>query len=77
MESIAQESRLASRLRRQQAGVWSRTHRGGRGGFILETLVQTGTAGDNGTAGETLNQPVLGFLVGLNPLWAATSSGNI
>ena len=35
------------------------------GGFILaETIVQNGATGDNGTAGETLNQPVLGFLVG-------------
>ena len=37
------------------------------GGFILaETLVLAGTAGDrsNGTAGGTLNRPVLGFLVG-------------
>ena len=33
-----------------------------RGSFIpVETLVQNGTAGDNGTA---LNQPVLGFVVG-------------
>ena len=38
---------------------------GGMGGFILaETLVQNGTAGDNGTAGGTSNQPVLGFVVG-------------
>ena len=44
----------------------SRTNRGGaRRGFILaETLVQNATAGDNGTAGGTLIQPVLGFLVG-------------
>ena len=36
-----------------------------RGGFIpAETLVQNSTAGDNGTAGGTLSQPVLGFLVG-------------
>ena len=35
-----------------------------RGGFIpAETLVQNGTAGDNGTAGGILNQLVLGFLV--------------
>ena len=34
-------------------------------GFILaETLVLAGTAGDNGTAGGTLHQPVLVFLVG-------------
>ena len=34
-------------------------------GFIpAETLVQNGTAGDNATAGGTLNHPVLGFLVG-------------
>ena len=40
------------------------------GGFILaETLVLAGTAVDNGTAGGALNQPVLGFLVGRNPLW--------
>ena len=33
------------------------------GGFIPEeTLVLAGTAGDNGTTGETLHQPVLGFL---------------
>ena len=32
------------------------------GGFIpAECLVQNGTAGENGTAGGTLNQPVLGF----------------
>ena len=42
-----------------------------RGGFILaETLVHNGIAGGNGTAGGTLNQPVLGFLLGWNPLWA-------
>ena len=36
-----------------------------REGFIpAETLVQNGTAGDNGTAGGTLHLPVLGFLVG-------------
>ena len=35
------------------------------GGFIpAETLAQNVTAGDNGTAGRTLNQPVLGFLAG-------------
>ena len=35
-----------------------------RGGFIpAETPVQNGTAGTNGTAGGTLNQPVLWFLV--------------
>ena len=35
------------------------------GDFIpAETLVQNGTAGDHGTAGGTLTQPVLGFLVG-------------
>ena len=35
------------------------------GGFIpAETLVQNGTAGDNGTAGGIKYQPVLGFLVG-------------
>ena len=35
------------------------------GGFIpTETLVLAGTAGDNGTAGATLNQRVPGFLVG-------------
>ena len=34
-------------------------------GFIpAETLVQNDTAGDNGTAGGTLNQSVIGFLVG-------------
>ena len=46
------------------------TNRGGpRGGFIpAETLLQNGTAGRNDTAGGTLNQPVLYFLVGLNPL---------
>ena len=34
-----------------------------RWGFIpAETLVLNGTAGDNGTAGGILNQPVLGFL---------------
>ena len=34
------------------------------GGFIhVETLVLNGTAGDYGTAGGTLHQPVLGFLV--------------
>ena len=44
-----------------------------RGCFIpAETLVLNGTAGDNGTASGTLNQPVLGFLVAeRNPLWAA------
>ena len=47
---------------------WAHTH--GRiaaqsGGFIpAETLVQNGTAGDTGSAGVTLNQPVPGFLVG-------------
>ena len=42
------------------------------GGFIsAETLVLNDTTGDNGTAGGTLNQPVLGFLVGCNSLWAA------
>ena len=36
-----------------------------RGGFIpAETLVHNGTAGDNGTAGGTLNQSVIGFLLG-------------
>ena len=36
--------------------------RGPRAGFILaETLVQNGTTGNNGTAGGTLNHPVLGF----------------
>ena len=35
-----------------------------RGGFIpTETLVLAGTAGDNGTASRTINQPVLAFLV--------------
>ena len=34
----------------------------------LETLIQNGTASDNGTAGGTLNQSVLGFQVGGNPL---------
>ena len=35
------------------------------GGFILaQTLVQNGTSCDNGTTGGTLNQQVLGFLVG-------------
>ena len=35
------------------------------GGFILaEILVMVGTAGDSGTAGETLHWPVLVFLVG-------------
>ena len=35
------------------------------GGFIpAETLVQNGIAGGNGTAGGTVNQPVLGFMVG-------------
>ena len=54
-----------------------RYSRGGRiagahGGVIpAETLVLNGTAGDNDTAGGTSNQPVLGFLVGRNPLWAA------
>ena len=39
-----------------------------RGGVILPvTLVQNGTAGGNNTAGGTLHQPVLGFLV-INPL---------
>ena len=43
-----------------------RMNRGGASvGFIpAETLVQNVTAGDNGTAGGTLNQSVLGFLVG-------------
>ena len=36
-----------------------------RGGFIhAETLVQNGTAGDNTTAGGTLNQPVQSLLQG-------------
>ena len=35
-----------------------------RGIIPAETLVQNGTAGDNDTAGGTLNQQVLGFLVG-------------
>ena len=36
-----------------------------RGGFIpAETLVPNDTIGDNGTAGRSLNHPVLGFLVG-------------
>ena len=45
--------------------------RGPRGDFILaETLVQNGTAGNNGTAGGILNQPVLGLLVGdETPSW--------
>ena len=35
------------------------------GGFILaETLVMTGTAGKDGTAGGTLYPSVLGYLVG-------------
>ena len=35
------------------------------GGFILaETQVLAGTAGLNGSAGGTLHQPVLGFLLG-------------
>ena len=34
---------------------------------IHSTLVQNGTAGGNGTAGVTLNQPVLGFLVRMKP----------
>ena len=35
------------------------------GGFIpAESLVQNGTTGGNGTAGGTLHQPVLGFLLG-------------
>ena len=34
-------------------------------GFIpAENLVLNGTAGDNGTAGGTFNQSVLGFLQG-------------
>ena len=43
-----------------------RTNRGvPRGGFIpAETLVQNGTAGDNGITGGTLAQSVLGFLIG-------------
>ena len=36
-----------------------------------ETLVQNGTAGDNGIAGGALRHPVLAFLVGRNPHWAA------
>ena len=48
------------------------------GGFIpAESLVLTGTAGDNGTAGGTLNQPVLGFLVGLKPPLGRISSGSL
>ena len=41
------------------------TNRGGpRRNFIPpETLVLNGTAGDHGTAGRTLTQPVPGFLV--------------
>ena len=35
------------------------------GGIIpAENLVQNGTAGDQGTAGGTLNQAVLDFLLG-------------
>ena len=46
--------------------VYYRTNRGpSERGFIpAETLVQNGTAGDNGTTGGALTQPVLGFLVG-------------
>ena len=48
------------------------------GGFIpAENLVQNGTAGDNGTAGGTLNQPVLGFLQGMKPPVGGISSGNV
>ena len=38
------------------------------GGFIpAEILVQNGTAGDDGTAGGTLYQPVLGFSGKMKP----------
>ena len=46
------------------------------GGCILaEKLVLARTAGDNGTAGGTLHQPVLGFLV--KPPLGGISSGNV
>ena len=42
-----------------------------RGDFIpAETLVQKGTAGEYGTTGGTLHQPVLGLLV-VNMSWVA------
>ena len=59
---------------------YSRTNRGGpRGGFILvETLVQNGSASDNGTAGGFLNQPVFGFLSGrMKPPLGGISSGSV
>ena len=37
------------------------------GFFAAETLFLNGTVGDNGNAGGTLNQPVLGFLVDETP----------
>ena len=59
---------------RQQCGRGSRLPQGEhtlldelrpRGGFIpAETLALAGNAGDNGTAGGTLHQPELDFLVG-------------
>ena len=42
-----------------------------RGVIPAQTLVHNDTASKNGTAGGTLDQPVLCFLVGRNPLWAA------
>ena len=51
-------------LRHHQEGTFTDESRP-RGGFIpAETLVQNGTAGDTSTAGGTLSQPALGFLVG-------------
>ena len=63
IQADAEAPRIWSRV---SEAICYRMNRGGpRAGFLLpESLVQNGTAGDNGTAGGTLNQPVLGFLVG-------------
>ena len=48
--------------------------RGPEGFIHPETLVLNGTTGDNDHAAGTVNQPVLGFLVRRNTLWAAFRS---
>ena len=72
VDSVASHSCSDNRRERSCIAVLTDESRP-RGGFIpAETQVQNDTAGDNGTAGGTLTQPVLARVSGrMKPLWAA------